>query len=238
MNIHTIILVSCFTNVVKCFVINSGRYHGLPCDTGFHRQEHFKPFLMTNSPSSEADEVSFRAEAERLRRQAKEIRDSLSKSTNTSVEVGGNRMLSATESLFRIPVKNADLGVEYRLDFDIGREAGTWMDPRWGASGKRIPWTLDVLFTSIQLSPEDERYKRIKLVYKNDAIVRSLETASAGRLRQGFDSMPVYPGAYYVDVSDKGQTCRFVIPVDGTPERGGSYGYVLNPVVEHAKKRS
>ena len=35
-------------------------------------------------------------------------------------------------------------GEEYRLYVDIGREDGTWMDARWGASGKRIEFTIDV----------------------------------------------------------------------------------------------
>jgi len=36
---------------------------------------------------------------------------------------------------------------EYHLYLDIGRDPGTWMDPRWGASGhSRIELTLDVWF--------------------------------------------------------------------------------------------
>eukprot|EP00956_Cyclotella_meneghiniana_P008937 scaffold12269_cov41-Cyclotella_meneghiniana.AAC.3 len=40
---------------------------------------------------------------------------------------------------------------------DIGREPDTWMDPRWGASGHRIEFTLDVSFPIITLSSENNR---------------------------------------------------------------------------------
>lgn len=36
----------------------------------------------------------------------------------------------------------------YRLYLDIGREPHTWMDPRWGQSGRRITGSLDIALAS------------------------------------------------------------------------------------------
>ena len=41
-----------------------------------------------------------------------------------------------------------DVESVYRQYNDIGREDGTWMDPKWGASGRRIEFTVDVCFYS------------------------------------------------------------------------------------------
>ena len=117
----------------------------------------------------------------------------------------------------------------YRLYADIGREDGTWMDPRWGASGNRIEFSLDVIFTNTLPIAEDaatitEAMVRDNLSGKSSA-TRVLSVASMARLRNGFDQMDCAPlGGYRIDAQTNGSgTARFYVRVNGTPERG-EYG--------------
>ena len=106
------------------------------------------------------------------------------------------------------------------------------MDPRWGASGRRISMTLDVRFREILCT--DERF--LNAVVKDNlggesSAIYELETAAKARLRKGFDEMNCYGGCYRLDVNKKNgaATVRFNILVDGTPETGSSYGDVYVP---------
>ena len=88
------------------------------------------------------------------------------------------------------------------------------MDPRWGASGNRIDFTIDVRFTNEEASPE-----LVDRMVKDNfggtsSTVRRLETASLARLRGGFDEMKCNTGAYRIDVA-KTSTVRFYIQVQG-----------------------
>lgn len=89
----------------------------------------------------------------------------------------------------------------YRLYVDVGREEGTWMEPRFGASGQRIEFTLDVCFTTQAAS----RNVAEQIVKDNrgasSSPVYCLDTAPFARLRGGFDRMKCQPGAYRVDTS-------------------------------------
>ena len=109
---------------------------------------------------------------------------------------------------------------EYRLYIDIGREEGTWMDPRWGASGRRIEFTCDIGFTSttttdstiVDQMVQDNRSGRSSPTF-------ILETAKKARLDGGFDKMDVRPGAYRIDFSSDAAAATirfFVTAVDGT----------------------
>ena len=62
----------------------------------------------------------------------------------------------------------------YRLYVDLGRETGSWMDPRWGASGRRMTWTLNVRMMASSNSKQQLYY---------------WQTAPYARLRNGFDRM-------------------------------------------------
>ena len=87
-------------------------------------------------------------------------------------------------------IGNTD-NIGYRLYVNIGREDGTWMEPRWGASGKRIEFTLDVQLTK-EVEPKSS-IKRNYMVQDNMAgqssDIYQVRTAKAARLRNGFDQM-------------------------------------------------
>jgi hypothetical protein len=170
--------------------------------------------LVTALSSTEDDLL---AEAAKLRKRAQELRATLPEEKEKA------ESSSSLDSKWM--VESDSSGVGYRLELDIGREEGTWMDPRWGASGRRISLTLDVLFSDLPADKETEE----KMVKDNfggkSSRVCLLETAPAARLRNGFDKMKCTGGAYRVDSGGNGQqTARFYIPVEGTPERGSSYG--------------
>ena len=132
-----------------------------------------------------------------------------------------------------VPIDEASLGPEYRLYVDIGREEGTWMEPRWGASGKRIEFTVDVRFNPTQPANEELRRKMVQDNKSGSSTpVCTLDSALLARLRSGFDEMKCQGGAFRIDKSQKaGQsdTLRFYINVEGTPERGSNYGDLFIP---------
>ena len=117
-------------------------------------------------------------------------------------------------------------GEGYRLYVDIGREQGTWMDPRWGASGKRIDFTLDVKFLSnVVASPEVQAGMVKDNFGGKSSQVYALESAPYARLRSGFDKMKASSGGYRIDTGKNGaSTIRFYINVDGVPEKSSGYG--------------
>lgn len=127
--------------------------------------------------------------------------------------------------------ESQQVGIGYRLYFDIGREPGTWMDPRWGASGKRIQFTLDVKFlTEIQANPETV-LGMVKDNFGGKSLpVMMLQTAENARLRAGFDKMKCNNGGYRIDLSNdqrNSNTLRFFVRVEGTKQ--GDYGDVFIP---------
>lgn len=131
--------------------------------------------------------------------------------------------------------------VGYRLNFDIGREDGTWMDPTWGRSGKRIEGSLDVSF---QITPdlnsgsgEDPSLAGSEIVNKmvkdnlsgKSTAVRVLESPSGARLRGGFDKMNCHGGGYRLDIAKRAATVRFYVEVDGTEHGEMKYGDIFIP---------
>jgi hypothetical protein len=137
---------------------------------------------------------------------------------------------------------------EYRLHLDIGREPGTWMDRRWGASGRRVEFTLDVRFTArpgIGGDDEDgetgaDRHQQaVAPPFGDDdgasRLLRgprpsefwALETAPYARMRAGFDRMRCEGGAYRIEKKDPGKgrpqrdgVIRFCVRVEGTADYG------------------
>lgn len=122
-------------------------------------------------------------------------------------------------------------GHGYRLYFDIGREPGTWMDPRWGASGKRIEFTLDVRFlTEAKADPETVQGMVKDNLGGTSLPAFMLQTAEQARLRAGFDEMKCKNGGYRIDLSNNqrnSNTLRCFVRVDGT--RQGDYGDINIP---------
>lgn len=134
--------------------------------------------------------------------------------------------------------------VGYRLNFDIGREEGTWMDPTWGRSGKRIEGSLDVSF---QITPneiesnlgtgEDPSLAESEIMNKmvkdnlsgKSTAVRVIDSSVSARLRGGFDKMNCSGGGYRIDIAKRGATVRFYVEVDGTEEGKGNYGDIFIP---------
>eukprot|EP00554_Chaetoceros_debilis_P009421 CAMPEP_0194101696 /NCGR_PEP_ID=MMETSP0150-20130528/2390_1 /TAXON_ID=122233 /ORGANISM="Chaetoceros debilis, Strain MM31A-1" /LENGTH=252 /DNA_ID=CAMNT_0038788397 /DNA_START=123 /DNA_END=881 /DNA_ORIENTATION=+ len=163
-------------------------------------------------------------EVQALLAKAKAIRESLPEEKKP--EVGEMQVDGAATSV----ADEIDDAVGYRLYIDIGREDGTWMDPKWGASGKRIETSIDVSFLLPQsdinmddtsLAGENIVSQMVKdnLSGKSSA-VRILNTLTGARLRGGFDQMNCNGGGYRIDAGNgrrsSSSTARFFIEVDGT----------------------
>ena len=113
-----------------------------------------------NNPESQSPRTT-PPEAEALLARAKALRDSLPPDThihtNVNVNVNVNQYDSSSSSSSSSsspwscpPPPNDTVAAGYRLYVDIGREEGTWMDLRWGASGRRIEFSLDVPFLRLE----------------------------------------------------------------------------------------
>ena len=174
--------------------------------------------------AASGSEDELRAEAENLLRRARDLRATLPVEEVLSNRKESSSGRSPNDSKWRVRDSNVP-GVGYRLAIDIGREEGTWMDPRWGASGRRISLSLDVLFSDV-LADKDLQRTMIKDNFGGQSSsVYRLETAPVARLRNGFDEMKCSTGAYRVDSGGNGKlTARFCIAVSGTPEQGSPYG--------------
>ena len=116
---------------------------------------------------------------------------------------------------------------DFRLYVDIGKEDGTWMDPRWGASGKRIEFSVDVRLLWNRLAAPEASSKMVKdNTAGKSSQVFALETAQCARLRDGFDRMECQGGAYRIDSDRSGRrTLRIMIEVEGTNRADQSYVY-------------
>lgn len=127
--------------------------------------------------------------------------------------------------------ESQEIAIGYRLYIDIGREPGTWMDPRWGASGKRIECTLDVNFMiKSQADPETVQSMAKDNLGGKSLPVFTLQTAEYARLRAGFDKMKCSNGGYRIDLANdprKSNTLRAFVRVNGTQQ--GDFGDVSIP---------
>jgi len=196
---------------------------------------------MNTNDDTSSNGSALNEEVKRLRERAKALRDSLpdedtvSKKTRTKIQTDPPSQV--TEDT--VPSK------DYRLYLDIGREPGTWMEPRWGASGKRIECTIDVSFRESGADYDtDLAGPDIIANMVNDnkfgktSTVRILDCSSpTARLRGGFDSMNVSGGGYRIDAKgDKGKSytssaLRFYLEVDGTAagDTSSTYGDISIP---------
>mmetsp|Transcript_9293 Transcript_9293/g.14312 ORF Transcript_9293/g.14312 Transcript_9293/m.14312 type:complete len:289 (+) Transcript_9293:170-1036(+) len=174
-------------------------------------------------------------EVAELLSRAKAIRDSLppeSKVDKSTIDPTSNSQKS-----------DGQPSISYRLHIDIGREDGTWMDPKWGATGNRIEFTIDVDFLlpnddskeDASLAAEDIRQKMVKdnLSGKSTAVRIVQCPSESARLRGCFDKMKCDGGGYRIDLdSNKGSrfsssTARFFLDVEGTKD--GEYGEISIP---------
>lgn len=185
------------------------------------------PFsLCAKTNSNDASE-----EAARLLAKAKAIRESIPDERPEILTAISDEVDNETAST------TATTG--YRLYCDVGREDGTWMDPRWGASGTRIEFTLDVEFAlptadesgvDISLANEATYDKMVKDNFGGKSSkVRTLRSLNSARLRGGFDKMRCGGGGYRIDIGGGNSVCRFFVECEGTPERGGTYRDIWIP---------
>lgn len=175
------------------------------------------------APESSGEKL--REEAERLLQRAKELRaDIPAEEKSKTVEKGPTETVVSPWAVKAID----NHGVGYRLYVDIGREEGTWMDPRWGASGKRIEFTVDVCFLTEGDGAFADKEVQANMVKDNfggkSTPIYVMQSAPKARLRSGFDSMPCRLGGYRIDANKNSATVRFYIDVDGTAEAGAAYG--------------
>jgi hypothetical protein len=190
--------------------------------------------VLTLLKAQGSEEDSRKQEAERLLAKARQLRSEIGDVTDTTTTNSASASSSITSRIaspWSVPSSSDDVAGEgCRLYVDIGREEGTWMDPRWGSSGKRIEFSLDVKFCTDILANETVAEKMVKDNFGGKSSnVNLLESASKARLRGGFDSMNCQGGGYRIDADARTITARFYIAVDGTPERGSSYGDVFVP---------
>jgi hypothetical protein len=194
---------------------------------------HQVPFAATNdnNDTSDTNDTGL-TEAEQLLAKAKAIRTALAveekenKSLPPRTNNNASYMSETKKVLSPFNVNNDDdsnncESVGYRLYLDIGREDGTWMDPRWGASGKRIECSIDVSFLmpmAMSMNNDNDNNDKNKdtslageeiidqMVKDNlsgkSSNVRILQSATKARLRGGFDEMSVNSGGSSNSVSN------------------------------------
>lgn len=224
--------------------------------TSRRRHVPFPMRLSVDTDRGGSNEDQLRAEARRLLDQAKALREQArvlaetesrasQKDNISGSRIAGTVLPVSPELPWSLPSSsncNDEEGLEYRLYVDIGREQGTWMDPRWAASGHRIEFTVDVRFDQSPTkasTPNDQRalevLARDLLRQASATTTRStpltLTTAPYARLRGGFDRMKCEGGAYCLETS-KGSgdgTIRFCIGVAGTADLQSRLGDVSIP---------
>eukprot|EP00571_Detonula_confervacea_P014563 CAMPEP_0172308678 /NCGR_PEP_ID=MMETSP1058-20130122/9203_1 /TAXON_ID=83371 /ORGANISM="Detonula confervacea, Strain CCMP 353" /LENGTH=309 /DNA_ID=CAMNT_0013021151 /DNA_START=60 /DNA_END=989 /DNA_ORIENTATION=+ len=199
------------------------------------QQRHHRCGSIVLRDSNNGGDNAAAAEAKQLLAKAKAIRDSLPATTEES----GTKTISSIpvperKILSDFALQSQSLDNSYRLYLDIGREPGTWMDPRWGASGRRIECTIDVSFVKQMedgdiISPEPENgiisglKKTVTSKSSSLSQVYKLQSAPYIRLRRGFDKMAISDGGYCTESPanpsiSASSTLRFCLSVDGTTD--------------------
>ena len=174
-------------------------------------------------------------QAERLLARARSIREDLDAavSSNSNNQLDEGNSSTKIKSEFSLSSGSNNNNNSYRIYLDIGREPGTWMDPRWGASGKRIECTLDVnMGEDKECSSEEIASALIKTVTTKTSKlspVFKLQHAPFARLRSGFDKMKIDDGGYCIESGPKSSTLRFCLSVSGTGGSSASYGDISIP---------
>ena len=197
-----------------------------------------QPLRMVSDNNGVSSDVE--KEVQELRAKAKAIRDSLPKE---EPKPSTTKEPTTTSKLEKEIDSDSEISsVGYRLYIDIGREDGTWMDPTWGRSGKRIEGSIDISFQlPVENSEEDTSLAGKDIIDQmvkdnlsgKSTVVRNLQSFSA-RLRGGFDKMVCTGGGYRIDIGKDNNrsvssTTRFFLDVAGTEELGSSYGDIFIP---------
>jgi hypothetical protein len=216
----SITLASAFTSSALC---SRTRPSSLP-------KVQLKPLFSTSRQEELVQQAQdLLAKAQRLREEIGEIdsrstTNSTTTNTNTTEENNDTKSETTTTtqslrsewSVEASPTASAAGQTQtYRLYIDIGREDGSWMEPRWGASGRRMEGTLDVSFSTTLASREivDSMVQDNQKGKSSEIFV--VETGIKARLKGGFDSMKVEPGGYRID---NGGTIRFYVSVEGSQD--------------------
>ena len=211
------------TRILCILLLYIAPSHGFSSGDLHVKNRKFQGSSLSHS-QSDLTPKDLREEANDLLSRARKLREEIGDDTNF---VQGSRQGETIprNQLSSWSVKNEELGDEYRLYVDIGREEGTWMDRRWGASGRRIPFTIDVKFLMSSASTGDGA-KMVKDNFMGESSESfSIATAGAARLRGGFDKMNCAGGCYRIDSSKGKDTVRFYLEVDGT-SNNQDYGCV------------
>jgi len=238
------ILLSTAVGVVNGFQLLLPSHNSLSTAVSRHHhilRQHTTRGTRALFNSANNDQVS--TEAERLLSKAKAIRDELEGDSTTDSKkqqiVEGSKSPIQIQSEFSLPATTTSSASNnnYRLNLDIGREPGTWMDPRWGASGRRIECTIDVSFSPPPSADEEELSVEITTGLINTVTSKSsklspvlpLQHGPYARLRSGFDKMKINEGGYCIESASKSSTMRFCLDVSGTEGSSASYGDVSIP---------
>jgi hypothetical protein len=221
------IIYNLFPLLFYCGLLPLGSAFVSVSSPSFHRKSASR--LQDQRSSGE----TLKDEAERLLAQARALRADLPSESEKSAATATTTLALSPWTV--PPAPEGCTGVDYRLDIDIGRESGSWMDPRWGASGKRIEFTLDVRFVTTDnnasvLAGEEIQKNMVKDNFGGKSSpVYILQSAENARLRGGFEKMKCYGGGYRIDTDAKNGVVRFFVRVDGTPAEYASYGDVSIP---------
>ena len=217
----------CFTILVVICVGRANKCDALLVQQTFHRSTNnvsrSSKHSISGAMSNDDTVQDLMDRADRLRQQAQDIRSSLPADLTIVTTLD---LIPRYESEWT--VKSSEKGTGYRLYLDIGRDPGTWMDPRWGASGKRIELSLDVVLYADKVASTTIQAKMVKDNFAGKSTpVYQLESAQSARLRNGFDRMKCNGGGYRIDMANDGQTARFFIEVEG--KEGAEYGDISIP---------
>ena len=184
-------------------------------------------------PNKRSKEAILREEAQVLLEKAVTLRKQLPERGIESLSTGE---VEQRTSKWNVPLRGDDSSngaTGYRLYVDIGREDGTWMDPRWGASQRRIEFTIDVQF---QRDTNVTKQQQQCMIPDNfggtSSPTYNLRIAPYARLRGGFDDMKCHVdnGAYRIDGQKDNRTIRLYISTDG--KNHNSYGDINVPTGE------
>lgn len=237
---RTITILSAALLLLPTVEVN-GFLHIPTVNTPFVIARNHHNILLNCAKTDDEGVTTAEQQAERLLARAKSIREDLnaavsSKSNNQSDEGNTSTRINSEFSLSSGSNNNNN---SYRIYLDIGREPGTWMDPRWGASGKRIECTIDISFLSpqqgenMECSSEEIATALIKTVTTKTSKlspVFKLQHAPFARLRSGFDKMKIEDGGYCIESGPKSSTLRFCLSVSGTGgSSSASYGDISIP---------
>lgn len=240
-----LVLFLLHVGVVSCFCVlthhnNAQRLSQRRGDISVDPSRYSRRIATKGSRSSSEDDGAVvgsddasrdRRAAEDLLARAREIRESLPTTSSSSSSSSTTVSTTSDADVESSPPRRV---VPYRLYLDVGREPGTWMDPRWGASGARVEAAVDVEFAlkedeGVDAAIADKMVKDNLVGRGRSSAVRRVACPKGSvRLRGGFDSMACEGGAYRLDRDRGATTVRFFLDVAGTSE-GGAYGDVSVP---------